>query len=88
MLHLLWYIIVGFIAGFVAKSVLHLNMTLFWTFLFGLVASIVGGFIVHLFDRPKPESNYHPSGIIVSIIFALLMLWLLSKVPVFSAHNI
>jgi len=88
MLHLLWYIIVGFIAGFVARLVLHLNMTLFWTLLIGLVASIVGGFIVHLFDKPKPESNYHPSGIIVSIISAVLLLWLLSKVPIFSAHDI
>ena len=88
MLHLIWYIIVGLIAGFVAKSVLHLNMTLFWTILVGLVGSILGGFIVHLFDRPKPESNYHPSGIIVSILSALLLLWLLSKVPIFSAHDI
>jgi uncharacterized membrane protein YeaQ/YmgE (transglycosylase-associated protein family) len=63
-------------------------MTLFWTLLVGLVASIVGGFIVHLFDRPKPESNYHPSGIIVSILFALLMLWLLSKVPIFTADQL
>ena len=84
MLHLIWYIIVGLIAGFVAKSVLHLNMTLFWTILVGLVGSILGGFIVHLFDRPKPEANYHPSGIIVSILFALLMLWVLSKVPIFT----
>jgi len=84
MLHLLWYIIVGLIAGFVAKSVMHLHMTVLWMIVVGLVASIVGGFIVHLFDRPKPEANYHPSGIIVSIVFALLMLWLLSKVPIFT----
>ena len=84
MLHLIWYIIVGFIAGFTAKSVLHLNMTLFWTILIGLVGSIVGGFIVHLFDRPKPEANYHPAGIIVSILSALLLLWLLSRVPILS----
>ena len=84
MLHLIWYIVVGFIAGFVAKSVLHLNMTLFWTIVLGLVGSIVGGFIVHLFDRPKPEANYHPSGIIVSILCSLLLLWLLSKVPILS----
>ena len=88
MLHLIWYIIAGFIAGFVAKSVLHLHMTVFWTILLGFVGSIVGGFITHLFDRPKPEANYHPSGIIVSILFALLLLWLLSKVPIFSAGNI
>jgi uncharacterized membrane protein YeaQ/YmgE (transglycosylase-associated protein family) len=88
MLHLIWYIIVGFIAGFVAKSVLHLHMTVFWTILLGLVGSILGGFITHLFDRPKPEANYHPSGLIVSILFALLLLWLLSNVPLFSAGDI
>ena len=88
MLHLLWYIIVGFIAGFVARLVLHLNMTLFWTLIIGLVASIVGGFIVHLFDRPKPEANYHPSGIIVSILSAVLLLWILSKIPLVPAHDI
>ena len=88
MLHLIWYIIVGFIAGLVAKSVLHLHMTVFWTILLCLVGSILGGFITHLFDRPKPEANYHPSGLIVSILFALLLLWLLSNVPLFSAGDI
>jgi uncharacterized membrane protein YeaQ/YmgE (transglycosylase-associated protein family) len=88
MLHLLWYIIVGLIAGFVAKSVMHLHLTIFWTILLGLVGSIVGGFIVHLFDRPKPEANYHPAGIVVSILFALLLLWLLSEIPLFTANDI
>ena len=88
MLHLLWYIIVGLIAGFVAKSVMHLHMTLFWTTVLGLVGSILGGFITHLFDRPKPEANYHPSGIIVSILFALLVLWLLSKIPIFTPNEL
>jgi uncharacterized membrane protein YeaQ/YmgE (transglycosylase-associated protein family) len=88
MLHLLWYIIVGFIAGFVAKSVMHLHMTFLWTTALGLIGSIFGGFITHLFDRPKPEANYHPSGIIVSILFALLLLWLLSKLPIVTPDQI
>ena len=88
MLHLIWYIIVGFIAGFVAKSVMHLHMTVLWTTVLGVVCSIFGGFITHLFDRPKPEANYHPSGIIVSILVALLLLWLLSKIPIFTADQI
>ena len=88
MLHLLWYIIVGLIAGFVAKSVMHLHMTLFWTIVIGLVGSLLGGFIVHLFDRPKPESNYHPAGIIVSIIVASLLLWLLSEIPLVTADKL
>jgi uncharacterized membrane protein YeaQ/YmgE (transglycosylase-associated protein family) len=88
MLHLLWYIIVGFIAGFVARSVMHLPMTFFWMTVLGLIASILGGFVVHLFDRPKPEANYHPSGIIVSILFALLVLWFLSRFPIFTPDQI
>jgi uncharacterized membrane protein YeaQ/YmgE (transglycosylase-associated protein family) len=31
MLHLIWYIIVGLIAGVVAKHVMHMHMTLLWT---------------------------------------------------------
>jgi uncharacterized membrane protein YeaQ/YmgE (transglycosylase-associated protein family) len=88
MLHLLWYIIVGLIAGSVANWTLQMHMTLLWTTVLGLIASILGGFITHLFDRPRPEANYHPAGIIVSSIFALLVLWLLSKYPIFAADKL
>jgi uncharacterized membrane protein YeaQ/YmgE (transglycosylase-associated protein family) len=88
MLHLIWYIIVGLIAGLVAKSVLHMHMILLWTLVLGLVGSILGGFITHLFDRPKPEANYHPAGIIVSILSALLVLWLLSKIPIIPVDKL
>ena len=84
MIHLLWYIIVGLIAGFAANSVMHLHMTLLWATVLGLIASILGGFVTHLFDRPKPEANYHPAGIIVSTLCALLVLWLLSRYPMFT----
>jgi hypothetical protein len=30
MIHLIWYIVVGLIAGFVAKSVMHMHLTLVW----------------------------------------------------------
>jgi uncharacterized membrane protein YeaQ/YmgE (transglycosylase-associated protein family) len=82
MLHLIWYIIVGLIAGLVAKSVMHMHMTLLWTIVLGLVGSILGGLITHVFSRPKPGARFHPAGIIVSILCALLVLWLLSKIPI------
>jgi uncharacterized membrane protein YeaQ/YmgE (transglycosylase-associated protein family) len=88
MLHLIWYVIVGLVAGLVTRSVMGLHTTLFWTIVIGLVGSILGGFIVHLFDRPKPEANYHPAGIIVSILCALLLVWLLSNIPIFTANQI
>ena len=82
MLHLIWYIIVGLIAGFVAKSVMHMHITLLWTTILGLVGSILGGLITHLFSRAKPGAHFHPAGIIVSILGALLVLWLLSMIHI------
>jgi uncharacterized membrane protein YeaQ/YmgE (transglycosylase-associated protein family) len=79
MLHLIWYIIVGLIAGFVAKSVMHMHMTLLWTIVLGLVGSILGGLVTHLFTRPKPGAAFHPAGIIVSILGALVVLFLWHK---------
>ena len=31
MFHVIWYVIIGFIAGVIAKSVMHMHMTLAWT---------------------------------------------------------
>ena len=79
MLHLIWYIIVGLIAGLVAKSALHMHLTLFWTIALGLVGSVVGGLITHLFTRPREGSPFHPAGIIFSIRGSLLVLFLWNK---------
>jgi uncharacterized membrane protein YeaQ/YmgE (transglycosylase-associated protein family) len=79
MFHLIWYIIVGLIAGFVAKSIMHMHMSLLWTTVLGLVGSIVGGLITHLFSRPVSGARFHPAGIIASILGALLVLFLWHK---------
>jgi uncharacterized membrane protein YeaQ/YmgE (transglycosylase-associated protein family) len=83
MLHLIWYVIVGLIAGFVAKSVMHLHLTLLWTIILGIVGSIVGGCVTHMFSRPKEGAPFHPAGIIFSILGALLVLFLWTK---FNLH--
>ncbi|HEY6205211.1 MAG TPA: GlsB/YeaQ/YmgE family stress response membrane protein [Chthoniobacterales bacterium] len=79
MFHLIWYIIVGLIAGLVAKSVMHLHLSLFWTIVLGLIGSIVAGFVTHSFIRPKQGAPFHPAGIIFSILGSLLILFLWSK---------
>jgi uncharacterized membrane protein YeaQ/YmgE (transglycosylase-associated protein family) len=79
MFHLIWYIIVGLVAGFAAKSVMHLHLTLLWTTVLGLIGSIVAGFVTHLFIRPRPGAQFHPAGIIFSILGALLVLFVWSK---------
>ena len=79
MFHLIWYIIVGLIAGWVAKSVMHMHMSLLWTIVLGLVGSILGGLVTHVFSRPSPGARFHPAGIIVSILCALLVLYIWHK---------
>jgi uncharacterized membrane protein YeaQ/YmgE (transglycosylase-associated protein family) len=76
MLHLLWYVIVGLIAGWAAKSIMHMHMSLLWTIVLGIVGSVVGGLVTHIFSRPKEGAQFHPAGLIVSFLGALLVLWL------------
>jgi uncharacterized membrane protein YeaQ/YmgE (transglycosylase-associated protein family) len=82
MFHLIWYIIVGLIAGLVAKSVMHMHMALVWTIVLGIVGSIVAGFLSHTFFRPKAGAPFHPAGILFSIIGAIIVLFLVKKLNV------
>lgn len=79
MLHLIWYLIVGFIAGLIARAVLPGadHMGLLMTTLLGIVGSVLGGFISRLFSKPSPDAKFHPAGIIMSIIGAIVVLLLL-----------
>ena len=52
MIHLIWYIVVGLIAGVIAKSVMHVHMTSFWTIVLGIIGSIIGGAVTTCF-RPR-----------------------------------
>ena len=81
MLHIIWSIIIGFIIGLVARAVMpgaqHLGFIA--TTLLGIGGSIVGGLIGRLFSRPEPGAAFHPAGFIMSIIGALILLFLWIK---------
>jgi uncharacterized membrane protein YeaQ/YmgE (transglycosylase-associated protein family) len=80
MLHLIWYIIVGLIAGLVAKSVLHVHMTIFWTIVLGIIGSIIGGAVTHMFS--PPTGRFHPAGLIFSTLGAILLLFICLKLNI------
>lgn len=82
MFHLIWYLIVGLIAGVVAKSVMHMHLTLFWTIVLGIIGSIVGGSVTHMFSRPREGAQFHPAGIIFSILGAILVLFICQKLKI------
>jgi len=58
--HLIWYILIGLISGVIAKSVMHVHITIFWTIVLGVVGSILGGAVTYMFLRPTNE-RYHPA---------------------------
>jgi uncharacterized membrane protein YeaQ/YmgE (transglycosylase-associated protein family) len=62
MFHFIWYILIGLISGVIAKSVMHVHMTIFWTIVLGIIGSIIGGAVTHMFSRPTNE-RYHPAGL-------------------------
>src|SRR4029453_2682767 len=81
MLHVIWYIIVGFVVGLVARAVMPgaQGMGLFMTPLLGIVGGVVGGFIGRLFSKPEPGSAFHPAGFIMSVIGAVIVLFLWTR---------
>lgn len=79
MLHVIWYIIIGFLAGLIARALLPGadHMGLLMTTLVGIVGSVVGGFVGHLFSKPSPDSKFHPAGFLMSIVGAIIVLVIL-----------
>jgi uncharacterized membrane protein YeaQ/YmgE (transglycosylase-associated protein family) len=91
MFHFIWYILVGLIAGLIARTAMHTHMTLFWTIVLGVIGSILGGAITHIFSRPTNE-RYHPAGLIFSTLGAILVLFICHKLkihfPQITSHSL
>jgi len=79
MIHLIWSVIVGFVAGLIARAVLPGadNMGFIATTVVGIVGSVIGGFIGNLIKKPEPGSKFHPAGFVMSIVGAIVVLLVL-----------
>ena len=78
MFHLIWSIIVGFVIGLIARALLPgaQNLGFFATALLGILGSVVGGIVGHLFSRPAPGAKFHPAGFFMSVICSIVLLYL------------
>jgi len=79
MLHIIWSIIVGFVVGLIANFLMGAHMGFIETTLLGIVGSVVGGLIARIFSKPADGSFFHPAGFILSIIGAMIVVFLVSK---------
>ena len=91
MFHLIWYILIvaagmdgvlpGLVAGLIAKSVMHIHLTIFWTTVLGIIGSIIGGAVTHMFAPPR-DPRFHPAGLIFSTLGAILVLFVCYKLNI------
>lgn len=74
--HIIWTLIVGLVVGALARLMVpgqeHLGV--FMTSLLGVVGSLVGGFIGSLISPPAEGSSFHPAGLVLSVIGAIIVL--------------
>jgi uncharacterized membrane protein YeaQ/YmgE (transglycosylase-associated protein family) len=70
-------ILIGIVAGYLARLLVPGRdpLSFLQTVLLGIIGSFVGGFLGYLiFDRDLDEGGFQPSGIIGSIIGAIIVL--------------
>ena len=77
MLHYLWMFIIGRVVGAIARFIMPgaEQMGIIMTGVLGIVGSFVGGFIARLFSKPAEGATFHPAGILLSIVGALILLY-------------
>ncbi len=87
MLHYVWMFIVGIVVGLLARMVMpgHENMGLIVTGLLGIAGSFLGGWIMQLFSKPASGSMFHPAGLVMSFVGAIILLFLAHQFHLFGA---
>ena len=77
--HVLWSITTGFFIGLIARTILPGSdkMGFVATVVFGMLGSLVGGFIGGVISKPPEGSKFHAAGFFMSVVGAvvLLLLW-------------
>ena len=79
MLSFIWWLIIGLIAGALARLIMPGRDAMSWlsTMLLGIVGSIIGGLISWaIWGAETPNSGFRPAGLLLSIIGAIVVLWI------------
>lgn len=77
------WLIIGLVAGALARLMVpgRQSMGIFMTMLLGLIGSLIGGFVSSLlFGYDPADPGFHPAGLIMSTLGAIVALALYIKV--------
>jgi uncharacterized membrane protein YeaQ/YmgE (transglycosylase-associated protein family) len=77
-LHILWAILTGFVIGLLARAIMPgaNQMGFILTTALGVGGSLVGGVLGGLVSKPKEGASFHPAGFLMSVVGALVLLFL------------
>jgi uncharacterized membrane protein YeaQ/YmgE (transglycosylase-associated protein family) len=81
LMQIIWWIIVGLVVGALARLIMPGRDPMGWiaTAVLGIAGSFVGGFIGSLIWRSSDGSFFHPGGFLLSLLGALLLLFVWRK---------
>lgn len=82
MLSLLWLLIVGLVAGLLARALVpgRDSMSLVATLVLGVTGSLVGGLLLGLVTGGLRDRGFGPAGLIGSVIGAVIVLLVYDRV--------
>ena len=75
----IWWLIIGLIAGALARLIMPGRdpMGIIATIVLGIVGSIIGGLVSWaIWGADTANSGFRPGGLILSILGAILVLWI------------
>lgn len=77
MLGFIWWIIIGLVAGLLARLMVPGRQPMGWvlTIILGLVGSVIGGLISSaIFGTDPRDPGFHAAGLVMSTIGAIIVL--------------
>lgn len=79
MLSFIWWLIIGLIAGALARLIMPGRdaMGIIATMLLGIVGSVLGGLVSWaIWGADTEGTGFRPAGLLLSILGAILVLWI------------
>jgi uncharacterized membrane protein YeaQ/YmgE (transglycosylase-associated protein family) len=80
LMQIIWWVVTGLVIGAIARFLLPGSdpMGCFGTILLGIAGSFAGGFIASLIWKTSGE-GFQPAGFLMSLVGAVLLLWIFRK---------